>query len=113
MGGPRSSGLAVPGGRSEATQTATGLSRTAVAGADGGYVLTNLPVGPYMLEISKEGFTKYVQSASWLPSRQQSDGRRHIKGRLGLRTSGGPGGRNHIELIAISGMPIPAPAAAR
>jgi hypothetical protein len=56
-----SSGSAIPGAEIRATQTATGLARTAVAGADGGYVL-NLPLGPYMLEISKEGFTKYVQS---------------------------------------------------
>ncbi len=56
------SGLAVPGAEIKATQTATGLVRTATSGADGGYVLTNLPIGPYMLEISKEGFSKYVQS---------------------------------------------------
>jgi hypothetical protein len=60
-----SSGLAVPGAEIRATQTATGLSRTVAAGADGGYVLTNLPIGPYMLEVSKEGFTKYVQF--WKP----------------------------------------------
>ena len=32
------------------------------SGADGGYVLSNLPVGPYLLEVTKEGFTKYAQS---------------------------------------------------
>src|ERR1700722_1142013 len=56
------SGLAVPGAEVKATQTATGLVRTAISGADGGYVLTNLPIGPYQIEISKEGFSKYVQS---------------------------------------------------
>ena len=56
------SGLAVPGAEIKATQTATGLVRVISSGADGGYVLTNLPVGPYQLEVSKEGFSKYVQS---------------------------------------------------
>src|SRR5262249_4586772 len=57
-----SSGLAVPGADVKVTQTATGLVRTTTSGADGGFVLTNLPIGPYLLEISKDGFTKYVQS---------------------------------------------------
>src|SRR5579864_9183408 len=57
-----SSGSAVPGAEVKATQTATGAARTVTSGPDGGYLLTNLPVGPYQVEISKEGFTKYVQS---------------------------------------------------
>jgi len=57
-----SSGSAVPGAEVKATQTDTGLVRTTATGADGGYVLANLPVGPYQLEVSKEGFTKYIQS---------------------------------------------------
>jgi hypothetical protein len=57
-----SSGLAVQGAEVKATQTATGASRTAASGADGSYALPNLPIGPYMLEITKEGFSKYIQS---------------------------------------------------
>jgi hypothetical protein len=57
-----SSGLAVPGADIKATQTTTGAVRTAVSAADGAYVLPNLPIGPYVLEITKEGFSKYVQS---------------------------------------------------
>src|SRR5579871_3249764 len=56
------SGLAVPGAEVKVTQTATGLVRTTTSGADGGYVLPNLPIGPYLLEVTKEGFTKYVQT---------------------------------------------------
>ena len=56
------SGLAIPGAEIKATQTATGAVRNATSGSDGGYVLPNLPIGPWMLEISKEGFSKYVQS---------------------------------------------------
>jgi hypothetical protein len=59
-----SSGSAILGAEIKATPTATGFARTAVAGADGGYVLTNVPLGPYMLEISNEVFTKYVRLAS-------------------------------------------------
>ncbi len=57
-----SSGSSIPGAAIKATQTATGVVRTTNSGADGGYVLPNLPIGPYLLEVTKEGFTKYVQS---------------------------------------------------
>ena len=56
------SGLAVPSAEIKVTQTATGAGRTAISGADGGYVLTNLPIGPYLLEVTKEGFSKYAQT---------------------------------------------------
>jgi len=57
-----STGLAISGAAVQATQTATGLVRSATSGQDGSYILPNLPVGPYLLEISKPGFSKYVQS---------------------------------------------------
>jgi hypothetical protein len=56
------SGLAIPGAEIKATQTATGLARSVVSGQDGGYVLPDLPTGPYLLEVTKEGFSKYVQT---------------------------------------------------
>jgi hypothetical protein len=56
------SGSAIPGAAVKATQTATGIARTASSGVDGGYVLPNLPVGPYLLEVTKEGFNKYLQT---------------------------------------------------
>ena len=56
------SGAAVPGAKVKATQTETGLSRTVTSEADGGYILTNLPLGPYNLEVTKEGFATAVQS---------------------------------------------------
>jgi hypothetical protein len=55
-------GLAVPGADIVATQTDTGLNRSAATGADGTYILSNLPIGPWKIEISKSGFNKYVQS---------------------------------------------------
>jgi len=57
-----STGSAVPGADIKATQTATGAVRTVSSGADGGYVLSNLPIGPYRLEVGKAGFTTFVQT---------------------------------------------------
>lgn len=54
--------LPVAGAVVKATQTATGLARSVFSGPDGSFVITDLPVGPYQLEVSKDGFSKYVQS---------------------------------------------------
>lgn len=56
------SGSPVPGADVKATQTDTGTVRTAMTGSDGGYVLTSLALGPYRLEVSKSGFSTYVQT---------------------------------------------------
>src|SRR6266700_8033553 len=57
-----SSGSVVPGAAVKETQTATGVVRTANSGTDGGYVIPNLPIGPYLLEVTKDGFNKYLQN---------------------------------------------------
>jgi len=57
-----STGLAVPGAEVKATQTGTGAVRTTISAADGAYVLPNLPIGPYRVEVSKQGFATYVQN---------------------------------------------------
>ena len=57
-----STGAAVPGADVKATQTGTGQVRNATSGGDGAYVLSNLPIGPYRLEVTKQGFTTYVQT---------------------------------------------------
>lgn len=56
------SGLVVAGAEVKATQTATGANRTVASGADGAFVLQDLPIGPWQVEVSKEGFSKYVQT---------------------------------------------------
>src|SRR5271165_4734761 len=56
------SGLGVPGAEVTATQTDTGIVRTTTTSVDGTYVLPSLPVGPYRVEIKKEGFSTYLQS---------------------------------------------------
>jgi hypothetical protein len=55
-------GASVPGAEIKATQTDTGVTRSVTSGADGNYVLANLPVGPYRLEVSKSGFATFVQT---------------------------------------------------
>src|SRR6202789_4014782 len=56
------SGSAIPGAAVKATQTATGQVRNATSGADGTYTLPNLPIGPYQIEVAKEGFSKFDQT---------------------------------------------------
>jgi hypothetical protein len=56
------SGAVLPGVTVTVTQTNTGLVRTAVTNETGGYLLTNLPTGPYRLEVALQGFKTYVQT---------------------------------------------------
>ena len=55
-------GAVLPGVDVTATQTATGAKRAAVTDETGSYNLTNLPIGPYILEVALPGFKTYVQS---------------------------------------------------
>lgn len=56
------SGSAVPSADITVTQTDTGVTRTAQSDASGVYSLPSLPLGPYRMEVKKEGFTTYVQA---------------------------------------------------
>jgi hypothetical protein len=66
------SGSAVPRAVVKATQTETGAVRTTTSDTDGTYVLTNLAIGPYRLEISKPGFSTYIQTGIVLQIESQS-----------------------------------------
>src|SRR5437773_5375091 len=55
-------GAVLPGAEVTATQTETSAKRTAVSDETGSYILTNLPIGPYRLEVSLPGFRTYVQT---------------------------------------------------
>jgi hypothetical protein len=57
-----SGGLPLPGVTVTMTQTDTGLVRDTVTIETGAYVITNLPVGPYKLEASLQGFRTYAQT---------------------------------------------------
>ena len=56
------SGAVLPGVTVTVTQTDTGFTRTVVTEGSGGYVIPNLPTGPYKLEVSLQGFKTYVQT---------------------------------------------------
>ena len=56
------SGGALPGVTVTATQTATGLKRETTTDENGSYVLTNLPVGPYQIDASLQGFRTFRQT---------------------------------------------------
>ena len=56
-----SSGV-LPGVTVTMTQTGTGFTRSDVTDASGSYVLSNLPPGPYRLEVALAGFRSYVQT---------------------------------------------------
>src|SRR5260370_3198648 len=55
-------GAVAPGVRIKAKQIETGQVRTTVSNNDGSYLLPNLPVGPYSLEVTAPSFNTYVQS---------------------------------------------------
>ena len=56
-----SSGGAIAGAQVKLIQTDTGAVRTVMSRADGSYLLPNLPIGPYRMEVSKDGFANYVE----------------------------------------------------
>jgi hypothetical protein len=56
------SGAVLPGVTVTVTQTATGFTRSDVTNANGAYVMSNLPLGPYRLEAALAGFRTYVRT---------------------------------------------------
>src|ERR687887_1998923 len=56
------SGGVLPGVTVTVTQTDTGFTRSVVTEANGLYVVSSLPTGPYRLEVSLQGFRTYVQT---------------------------------------------------
>ena len=56
------SGARLPGVEVTATQTATGLSRSAISNESGLFVLPSLSTGPYKVEVSLPGFRTFVQT---------------------------------------------------
>lgn len=56
------SGAVISGAQIVITQTETGFSKTAVSPDDGSFAFSVLPVGPYRLEVRKDGFASYQQT---------------------------------------------------
>lgn len=55
------SGAVIPGAAVTAREIETGLSRSTTTGRTGSYVLLELPVGHYRLQVAAKGFQEYVQ----------------------------------------------------
>jgi hypothetical protein len=56
------SGAVIAGAQVTATQTSTGITRSTTSDATGVYTLPSLPLGPYQLDVKKEGFNAFVQT---------------------------------------------------
>src|SRR5256885_7519863 len=55
-------GAAVTGASVKMLETQRNVAHTAITDEQGEYVLPGLPVGPYQLEVKKEGFKSYSQT---------------------------------------------------
>jgi hypothetical protein len=56
------SGAVLPGATVTLTQADTGALRSVVTDGEGAYIVSNLPPGPYRLEVALQGFRTYVQT---------------------------------------------------
>jgi hypothetical protein len=57
-----SSGAAIPGAQVKLVQTETGAVRTTLTAVDGSYLFASLVIGPYRMDVSKDGFATYVET---------------------------------------------------
>src|SRR5580693_4717999 len=78
------SGAIVQGATVTARQTETGLTRAVVTDHQGEYVLVELPIGHYQLEVQAKGFQKYLQQGISLDVNQMATVGIHLK--LGAET---------------------------
>lgn len=72
------SGAVISGATVTAQQTETGITRTTTSGRDGGYVLLELPVGHYRLQVAAKGFREYVQDGITLNVNQTASVSPHL-----------------------------------
>jgi len=54
-------GAYIPGAKIAAVQTETNFATEAVAGQDGSFRISSIPVGPYVIRVTRDGFAKYEQ----------------------------------------------------
>jgi hypothetical protein len=78
------SGAIVQSASITAKQTETGLTRAAVTDRQGEYVLVELPIGHYQLEVHAQGFQKYLQQGISLDVNETATVGIHLK--LGSET---------------------------
>jgi len=73
------SGALVAAASVTAKQSETGLTRSAVTDRSGSYVLVELPVGHYRLEVAAKGFVKYIQEGISLDVNQTATVLVHLR----------------------------------
>jgi outer membrane receptor protein involved in Fe transport len=73
------SGAIVQAASVTAKQTETGLTRAAVTDRQGEYVLVELPIGHYQLEVHAQGFQKYLQQGISLDVNETATVSIHLK----------------------------------
>jgi hypothetical protein len=78
------SGATIPSAAVTAKQLETGLTRTATTDRDGAYVLVELPIGHYELEVRAKGFQTYLQQGITLDVNETATIGIHLK--LGSET---------------------------
>src|ERR1700722_5399471 len=78
------SGAIVQAAKVTAKQTETGLTRAAVTDRQGAYVVIQLPIGHYQLEVQAIGFQKYLQQGISLDVNETATVSIHLK--LGSET---------------------------
>ena len=54
-------GALIPGAKVMVVQTQTNFTTETLSGPDGSFRVSSIPVGPYVIRVSKEGFSKYEQ----------------------------------------------------
>src|SRR5215475_2777901 len=54
-------GAVIPGARIVVVQSQTNFTTETISGPDGSFRVPSIPVGPYAVRVSKEGFSKYQQ----------------------------------------------------
>jgi len=131
------SGAVLPGADVTVTQTDTGVRRSAVTDTTGLYVLSNLPVGPYRLDVMLPGFRAFQQTGIVLQVNANPEinvtltlgavtETVAVQGATPLVETRSPGigqvieneriealplnGRNPVELITLAGAAVPQPA---
>jgi hypothetical protein len=72
-------GAAVPSAAVTAKQIETGLTRNVVTDRQGEYLLVELPIGHYQLEVHAKGFQKYLQQGISLDVNQTATVSIHLK----------------------------------
>ena len=78
------SGAIVPAATVTAKQIETGLTRSTVTDRQGEYVLVELPIGHYQLEVRAQGFKSYLQQGILLDINETAAVAMHLK--LGAET---------------------------